>query len=97
VAVLNARFVKPLDAERIVALAKKVRALVTVEEAAGQGGFGGAVLEALAAAGVTLPVRCLAIPDRLVEHGNPDKQRAALGLDAEGIARTLRELAETTR
>ncbi len=93
VAVLNARFAKPLDEARIVAVAKKARGLVTVEEAAGQAGFGGAVLEALARAGVTIPVRCLAIPDRLIEHGNPDKQRAALGLDAEGIARALRELA----
>ena len=97
VAVLNARFAKPLDEARIVALAKRARALVTVEEAAGQAGFGSAVLEALARASVTLPVRCLAVPDRLVEHGNPDKQRAALGLDAEGIARALREMATSTR
>jgi 1-deoxy-D-xylulose-5-phosphate synthase len=97
VAVLNARFVKPLDATRIVALAKRARALVTVEEAAGQGGFGSAVLEALAAAGVLRPVRCLAVPDLLIEHGNPDAQRAALGLDAEGIARALRELAAASR
>jgi 1-deoxy-D-xylulose-5-phosphate synthase len=97
VAVLNARFAKPLDETRIVALAKRVRALVTVEEAAGQAGFGSAVLEALARAGVTLPVRCLAVPDRLIEHGNPDKQRHALGLDAEGIARALHELSTATR
>jgi 1-deoxy-D-xylulose-5-phosphate synthase len=97
VAVLNARFAKPLDEARIVALAKRARALVTVEEAAGQAGFGSAVLEALARAGVTLPVRCLAVPDRLIEHGNPDKQRAALGLDAEGIARALREMASAAK
>jgi 1-deoxy-D-xylulose-5-phosphate synthase len=97
VAVLNARFAKPLDEARIVALAKRARALVTVEEAAGQAGFGSAVLEALAQAGVTRPVRCLAVPDRLIEHGNPDKQRAALGLDAAGIARALREMASATR
>jgi 1-deoxy-D-xylulose-5-phosphate synthase len=97
VAVLNARFAKPLDAARIVALAKRARGLVTVEEAVGPAGFGSAVLEALASAGVTLPVRCLALPDRLIEHGNPDKQRAALGLDAGGIARALREMASATR
>jgi 1-deoxy-D-xylulose-5-phosphate synthase len=96
VAVLNARFVKPLDATRIVALARKVRGLVTVEEHAGQGGFGGAVLEALAHAGVTLPVRCLALPDRPIEHGNPDQQRAEAGLDVAGIARALRELAASS-
>jgi 1-deoxy-D-xylulose-5-phosphate synthase len=91
-AVLNARFAKPLDADRIVALARRAGALVTVEEAAGQGGFGSAVLEALAAAGVTVPVRCLALPSGPIEHGNPDAQRAVFGLDAEGIARAAREL-----
>jgi 1-deoxy-D-xylulose-5-phosphate synthase len=91
-AVLNARFVKPLDVRRIAELARRCGAVVTVEEAAGQGGFGGAVLEALAADGVTVPVRCLAIPDRVVEHGDPDAIRAEIGLDAAGIARAAREL-----
>jgi 1-deoxy-D-xylulose-5-phosphate synthase len=93
VAVLNARFVKPLDAARIVALARRVRALVTVEEAAGACGFGSAVLEALAEAGVVVPVRCLALPSGPIEHGDPDKQRAEVGLDSEGIARVVREMA----
>jgi 1-deoxy-D-xylulose-5-phosphate synthase len=96
VAVLNARFAKPLDATRIVALAKKVRGLVTVEEHSGQGGFGSAVLEALAQAGVAKPVRCLALPDRPIEHGNPDPQRTEAGLDVAGIARALRELAQSS-
>jgi 1-deoxy-D-xylulose-5-phosphate synthase len=91
-AVLNARFVKPLDAARIAQLAARCRGVVTVEEAAGQGGFGSAVLEALAAAGVQVPVRCLAIPDRIVEHGDPEALRASFGLDVAGIARAAREL-----
>jgi 1-deoxy-D-xylulose-5-phosphate synthase len=91
-AVLNARFVKPLDTRRIAQLAARCRGVVTVEEAAASGGFGGAVLEALAAAGVAVPVRCLAVPDRIVEHGDPDAIRAELGLDAAGIARAAREL-----
>jgi 1-deoxy-D-xylulose-5-phosphate synthase len=94
VAVLNARFAKPLDAKRIVALAQRCRAVVTVEEAAAAGGFGSAVLEALAEAGVAVPVRCLAIPDRVVEHGDPAAIRSALGLDADGIARAARSLVE---
>jgi 1-deoxy-D-xylulose-5-phosphate synthase len=96
VAVLNARFAKPLDATRIVALARKVRGLVTVEEHAGQGGFGSAVLEALAQAGVAKPVHCLALPDRPIEHGDPAKQRAEAGLDVAGIARALRGLAQSS-
>jgi 1-deoxy-D-xylulose-5-phosphate synthase len=92
VAVLNARFVKPLDATRIAALARRCSALVAVEEHSGMGGFGAAVLEALSSAGIALPTRCLAIPDRLVEHGDPGAQRARLGLDSAGIARAVREL-----
>jgi 1-deoxy-D-xylulose-5-phosphate synthase len=92
VAVLNARFAKPLDRERIVALARRCRALVTVEEHSGQGGFGAAVLELLAEAGVQTATRCLAIPDELVEHGDSDAIRAELGLDAAGIAQAVRAL-----
>jgi 1-deoxy-D-xylulose-5-phosphate synthase len=91
VAVLNARFAKPLDAERIVALAQRTRAVVTVEEHVVQGGFGSAVLEALADAGVECAVRCLGMPDRPIEHGNPADLRAELGLDAPGIARAVRD------
>jgi 1-deoxy-D-xylulose-5-phosphate synthase len=86
VAVLNARFAKPLDAVRILALAKRVRALVTIEEGSGQGGFGSAVLDLLAREGLQRPLVSLAIPDRLIEQGDPDEQRHALGLDAPGIA-----------
>jgi 1-deoxy-D-xylulose-5-phosphate synthase len=92
VAVLNARYAKPLDCARIVELAKRCRALVTVEEHSAAGGFGSAVLEALATSGAELPVRCLGIPDRLIEHGDPTAIRASLGLDTEGIERAVIEL-----
>jgi 1-deoxy-D-xylulose-5-phosphate synthase len=92
VAVLNARFARPLDVARIGALAGRCAALVTVEEHSGAGGFGAAVLEALSAEGIALPTRCLAIPDRVVEHGDPDAIRAALGLDRAGIARAVLDL-----
>jgi 1-deoxy-D-xylulose-5-phosphate synthase len=94
VAVLNARFVKPIDRARITALARRCRALVSVEEHAGQGGFGAAVLEVLAEEGATLPTRCLAVPDRIIEHGDPAAIRALLGLDAAGIAAAVRALLE---
>jgi len=93
-AVLNARFAKPLDAESITALARRCRALVSVEEHTVRGGFGTAVLEALAAAGVRLPTRCLGVPDRVVEHGDPGAQRAVFGLDPAGIERAVQELLE---
>jgi 1-deoxy-D-xylulose-5-phosphate synthase len=91
-AVLNARFAKPLDRDRIGALALRTGAVLTVEEHAGMGGFGSAVLELLAEVGHKGPARCLAIPDVLIEHGDPDAQQRAVGLDAEGIARAVREL-----
>ena len=91
-AVLNARFAKPLDEARILALARKARALITVEEHASMGGFGSAVLELLARESVTLPVRMLALGDRLHEQGSPAKQRAAHGLDVPGMANAVRGL-----
>jgi 1-deoxy-D-xylulose-5-phosphate synthase len=91
-AVLNARFVKPLDRERIAGLARRCRVLVTVEEHSAIGGFGSAVLELLAAEGIVVPVRCLAIPDRVIEHGDSRALRAQLGLDADGIVRAVARL-----
>ncbi|HEB90042.1 MAG TPA: 1-deoxy-D-xylulose-5-phosphate synthase [Deltaproteobacteria bacterium] len=68
-AVLNARFVKPMDRDRILALARRCRVLVTVEEHSVLGGFGGAILELLAEEGIRMPVRALGIPDAVVDHG----------------------------
>ena len=96
-AVLNARFAKPLDRERIGALASRCGVVVTVEEHAGMGGFGSAVLELLAELGHTGPTRCLAIPDVLIEHGDPDAQQHAVDLDAAGIARAVRALVARSR
>ncbi|MEE2673925.1 MAG: 1-deoxy-D-xylulose-5-phosphate synthase [Myxococcota bacterium] len=88
-AVLNARFVKPLDTKHLLPWAEHCGAVVTVEAHTGPGGFGGAVLEALAEAGLTPAARSLSIPDRLNEHGST---LAGLGLDAKGIARAVLEL-----
>jgi 1-deoxy-D-xylulose-5-phosphate synthase len=92
VAVLNARFAKPLDRERIARLARRCKVLVTVEEHSVLGGFGSAVSGALAQAGITIPTRHLGIPDRLVEHGDPTEIRREIGLDREGIASAVTEL-----
>ena len=97
VAVLNARFVKPIDRERLASLARRCGVLVTVEEHSAAGGFGGAVLEALAALGIDAPVRCLGVPDGLLEHGDPAALLAELGLDAAGIARAVREAVAAAR
>jgi 1-deoxy-D-xylulose-5-phosphate synthase len=88
-AVLNARFVKPLDTGRLLPLARRCGAVVTVEEHSGMGGFGAAVLEALSAGGVDVPTRVMAAPDVLHEHGTT---RASIGLDTANIARVAEEL-----
>ncbi|HEX9024076.1 MAG TPA: 1-deoxy-D-xylulose-5-phosphate synthase, partial [Geobacteraceae bacterium] len=85
--VINARFVKPLDRELILAEAGRTGCLLTVEENTLQGGFGSAVLELLEEEGIThVRVRRLGIPDRYIEHGSQAQLRRDLGLDAEGIA-----------
>jgi 1-deoxy-D-xylulose-5-phosphate synthase len=91
-AVLNARFVKPLDQAWLARMARTCRALLVVEEHSAIGGFGDAVLAFWASLGVTAPVRAIGVPDRIVEHGDPDEVLAELGLDVAGIERAAREL-----
>ena len=89
--VMNARFVKPLDRDLILALAA-TGFLVTVEENVLQGGFGTAILELLEESEVTgVRVVRLGYPDRFIEQGEQAELKAAYGLDAAGIARSVRE------
>ncbi|MFH1169650.1 MAG: 1-deoxy-D-xylulose-5-phosphate synthase [Chloroflexota bacterium] len=91
--VVNARFVKPLDSELILDLARRTRHLVTVEENALSGGFGSGVLRLLQDAGIyDVPVKNIGIPDEFVEQGTQAILRAKYGLDAEGIARQVLEM-----
>jgi 1-deoxy-D-xylulose-5-phosphate synthase len=93
VGVINARFVKPLDAESILRAVRDCGFVVTVEEAALAGGFGSAVLEAAADAGLdTSRVRRLGIPDQFIEHAERGELLADLGLDAAGIAAACRAM-----
>lgn len=91
-AVINPRFVKPLDADLILTWADKTSCLVTVEEHVLAGGFGSAVLELLAAMGKTgVRVHCLGIDDKFVGHGKADVLREHLGLTPAGIAASVQE------
>jgi 1-deoxy-D-xylulose-5-phosphate synthase len=90
--VVNARFVKPLDHELILSVAKECGKVVTVEENALQGGFGSAVLELLSDEKITgMRVKRIGVPDRFIEHGTQAELREMLCLDAEGIAKTVQE------
>ncbi len=87
VTVVNARFVKPLDSELILDLARRHSLFVTVEEAYLAGGFGSAVIELLETYGIqdSLKVIRMGVPDEIVTHGDPRKLLSQFGLDAHGI------------
>ena len=86
---INARFIKPLDETRLLNLASRCGAILTVEEHVGEGGFGSAVLEFLTDQGANVPVKCLAIRSGLVEHG---ESLASQGLGASDIVKAARDL-----
>ena len=88
--VVNARFAKPLDAERILALAAATGRFVTVEEHVVAGGFGSAVSELLAERGARVELEMIGIPDEHVDHGAQKLWRRHYGLDADGIAAAVR-------
>jgi 1-deoxy-D-xylulose-5-phosphate synthase len=94
--VINARFVKPLDSELILALAQSCRMIVTVEEAYLAGGFGSAVMELLEENGLADRVKVvrMGVPDRIVTHGDPKLLLAKFGLDADGIYTKIKETVE---
>lgn len=92
VTVVNARFVRPLDADLIEQLARTHSCIVTVEEHSLAGGFGSAVLEMLADRNCAAQVVRLGIPDAFVGHATQPAQRAECGLDAAGIAKVVRGL-----
>lgn len=87
--VADMRFVKPIDEELIVCLARSHDYIVTAEENAEQGGAGSAVLEVLAKHGICKPVLLLGVEDKVTEHGDPKKLLADLGLNAEAVEKRI--------
>ncbi|MCM2265757.1 MAG: 1-deoxy-D-xylulose-5-phosphate synthase [Desulfuromonadales bacterium] len=88
--VVDARFIKPLDAELLVGEAVRTGRVITVEENALMGGFGSAVLECLAEKEVNVPVLRVGLPDIFVEQGSQSELRRRYELDAEGLAARIR-------
>ncbi|MFN8265822.1 MAG: 1-deoxy-D-xylulose-5-phosphate synthase [Chitinophagaceae bacterium] len=86
------RFVKPLDEALLHEVFGKFDKVITVEDGTVVGGFGSAVLEFMAEHGYKADVRIMGIPDRLVEHGTPKQLYDEIGIDANGIAKTVREM-----
>ncbi|REJ89346.1 MAG: 1-deoxy-D-xylulose-5-phosphate synthase [Planctomycetota bacterium] len=94
VGVVNARFLRPLDTEVLGRALAETGFVITVEESTLCGGFGSAVLEAANDAGwPTGRLKRLGLPDRFIEHGERGELLADLGLDAQGLARTARQMA----
>ncbi|MCL6629561.1 MAG: 1-deoxy-D-xylulose-5-phosphate synthase [Armatimonadetes bacterium] len=90
---VNARFVKPLDSEIIISLARKHQCLLLVEENSKQGGFGSAVLELLVGSGIdNIRVKQVGLPDEFVAHGNQQLLRELHGFEPEHIARVAADL-----
>ena len=94
--VANMRFVKPLDAELVLRLAREHELLVTVEENAVQGGAGSAVAECLQQHGIVIPILQLGLPDRFIEQGEHAQMLADCGLDAAGLVAAINKAGSET-
>ncbi len=88
------RFVKPLDEAMLHEVFEKFKKIVTVEDGCLMGGFGSAILEWMMDNGYQAQVRRLGIPDQVIEHGEQIQLHKECGFDPEGIAETIRALAE---
>ena len=95
--VVNMRFVKPLDEDLILEIARQHAGIITVEENALMGGAGSGVAECLAHNGLQLPLQLLGLPDDFVEQGDAQTQLTAMGLDSEGIQRAAHALEGASR
>jgi len=89
--VANMRFIKPLDEELVLKLAREHELLVTVEENTIIGGAGSAVAECLVRHGVNTPIYHMGLPDKFLEQGDPVLMLVDCGLDASGIVRCIKE------
>lgn len=90
-AVVNMRFIKPLDTERIDEMARTKRLLITAEENVLAGGFGSAVAEYLADHGIEVPLLRFGIPDRFIEQGTRRELLSLCGLQPDEMAERIRE------
>ena len=88
-AVINARFLRPLDELLILPMARRIGRVVTMEEGALAGGFGAAVVESLNDHEVLVPVLRLGIGDVLVDHASPEQSKEKLGLTPAQMAATI--------
>jgi 1-deoxy-D-xylulose-5-phosphate synthase len=91
-ALVNARFVKPIDKALLEKRAFGFKVIITIEENALIGGFGSGVMETLAELNIDVPVCRIGLPDQFVEHGDQESLRQKYGLDKQGIYKKLKEI-----
>jgi 1-deoxy-D-xylulose-5-phosphate synthase len=96
-AVVNARFVKPLDKQLLREVLTRVPTVITVEDHAIAGGFGSAIVEFLAEEGIGVQVRRLGVPDRFIPHGTQDQLRKLCGFDREAITQAALQVIRLER
>ncbi|HZX44064.1 MAG TPA: 1-deoxy-D-xylulose-5-phosphate synthase [Candidatus Nanoarchaeia archaeon] len=89
--VVNSRFLKPLDEELIVSLARRIGKVITIEENSIEGGFGSSVLELFEKNKVKADVKRIGIPDRFIEHGSQEELKREVGLTKKEIEKVIRE------
>lgn len=96
-AVIDARFIKPLDHDLILARAEMAPFIITAEENSLQGGFGASILELLSDASLAVPVIRIGIPDHFIGQGSQTELRAQLGLDAAGVVNKVEQITQYHR
>ena len=94
-AIINSRFIKPIDKDCVLEFAEKTKRIITVEENVIQGGFGSAILEEIQDLDKDLNIINLGIPDTFVEHGPQNVLRAKYQIDAQGIYNTVKKMLES--
>ena len=91
VSLINARFVKPIDREAVLEACKEHRLIVSLEENVAAGGYGEKVLNLLSQEQLAVDYLQVALPDAYIEHGNVEKLKSEIGMDADSICRNIRE------
>ncbi|MEA2036855.1 MAG: 1-deoxy-D-xylulose-5-phosphate synthase [Nanoarchaeota archaeon] len=92
ICVINARFIKPLDEKTIIAKAKKIKKILTLEENTIEGGFGSAILELFQKNNIKANIKRMGLPDKFIEHGTQEQLLEEAGLTKEKIIDAIKEL-----
>ena len=90
-AVINGRFIKPMDRDMLIEIATNTKYILTAEENTIIGGFGSGIMEILSEEGITIPVKRLGVPDTFIAHGMQKTLRGKIYLDTEGIKKVIRQ------